>query len=165
MTDKDYTDGSGATSLLTSIAERLRTEPLEIVAQISRNQNYKHERRNKKRRSIKQGYYQNIWIDSGWELSFLLYHIDHKIPVERNADKFPYYFQGIKKNYIPDFKYPDGTYIEIKGKEPAICLYKYAAVPTGKLKILYAKDMQMYIRYVIKKYGKKYWSVLKDKPW
>jgi hypothetical protein len=59
---------------------------------------------------------------------------------------------------------PDGTYVEIKGREPKICLSKYTALPKDKLKLLYAKDMRPYLDYVIKRYGKDYWKILTDKP-
>ena len=68
------------------------------------------------------------------------------------------------RHYIPDFKLPDGTYIELKGKEPEICHYKYKALPPDKLKILRAKEMQPILQYVVKRFGKKYWKLLKDDP-
>ena len=62
----------------------------------------------------KQGRYKGIWCDSSWELAFVIYHLDHNIPFERNWNKFEYQYEGQTHLYVPDFVYPDGTYIEVK---------------------------------------------------
>ena len=142
--------------------EDFKSNPIISPSQIRKR---KH---NRKRRSIKSGYYKckngtNIFIDSGWELAWVLFYEDHNLSFERNINKFPYTYKGYTKHYIPDFYLPDkDMYIEIKGKEPKICQYKYTAIPVHKLTILRVKEMQPYIKYAIKTYGEKYWSVLRD---
>lgn len=151
-------------NLFGNISDLLKDAELLSLPIISPKQVRVNVKKNKKRRSIKSGYYKRVFVDSGWELAWILYNEDHKIQFERNYDKFQYQYKGKKHNYIPDFKLPNGTYIEIKGREPKICLFKYAALPAGKLKIIYAKDMRPYLDYVIKRYGKDYWKILTDKP-
>lgn len=150
------------TQLFSNIATLFKTEPITYTAQISPNQNKKRKR---KRRSLHQGYFDGIWLDSGWECAYLIYHIDHKINIIRNTYKFPYHYNNRIRHYIPDFYLPDeDIYVEIKGKEPKICFAKYTALPKDKLKILYGIDMKPYLKYVIDKYGKKYWKILSETP-
>lgn len=151
--------------LLTKIGDLLNNADFKSNPIISPAQ-LRKKKTKRKRRSIKTGYYKQMWIDSGWELCYVLYNEDHNIKFERNIYKFPYTYKGYTKNYIPDFYLPDkDVYVEIKGKEPNICQYKYAALPVDKLIILRQKEMQPYVKYVINKYGKDYWKILKDEPW
>lgn len=152
-------------NLFDNISVLLKDAKVTNTPIISPKQRKPNTKKNKKRRSIKSGYYKDIWCDSGWELAWILYNENHNIQFERNYDKFLYTYKNKKHHYIPDFKLPDDTYIEIKGREPKICLSKYTALPKDKLKILYAKDMRPYLDYVIKRYGKEYWKVLQDKPY
>lgn len=64
----------------------------------------------------KSGWYKGYHCDSSWELAFVIYHLDHKIPFVRNREGFKYEFEGKIHRYYPDFIYEDGTYIEIKGR-------------------------------------------------
>lgn len=103
----------------------------------------------------KQGEYNGIWCDSSWELAFVIYHLEHNIPFSRNWKRFPYYFDNRNHTYSPDFQYPDGTYIEVKGYLDERSKAK-AEQFKHKLKILQAEEMKPYLDYVIKKYGKNF---------
>ena len=145
--------------VLNKIADLIRTNPDGISPKKNRNQ------KRRKRRGIRSGWYKNFYLDSGWELAWVLYNEDHNILFERNEEKFPYFYQNKKHFYIPDFKMPDGTFVELKGREPKICHYKYTALPKDKLKVLYAKDLKHILKYVETKYGKDYWRLFKNDPW
>ena len=101
----------------------------------------------------KKGYYKNIWCDSSWELAFVIYHLEHNIQFERNWKKFPYIFEDKEYSYIPDFIYPDGTYIEVKGYLDERSLAK-AEQFKYKLKILQADEMKPILEYVAKELPK-----------
>jgi len=101
----------------------------------------------------RQGSYKGIWCDSSWELAFVVYHLEHGIPFERNWKKFKYIFDGVTHTYIPDFVYPDGTYIEVKGyfdKRSQEKLKQFR----GKISLLQHKDMENMLYYTTLKYGK-----------
>ena len=143
--------------IFTKIADTIKNNPHQISA--------KKQQRKRKRRGIRSGWYKNMFLDSGWEFAWVLYHEDHNIPFIRNEKKFPYYYNNKKHNYIPDFEMQDGTFVELKGREPKICHYKYQALPKDKLKVLYAKDLKYIFSYVEAKYGKDYWRLFKNNPW
>lgn len=65
----------------------------------------------------KSGYYNNIWMDSSWEILFAkkLDSLNIKWVKDRSFC-FYYIINDIKRKYFPDFYLPDyNTYIEIKG--------------------------------------------------
>jgi hypothetical protein len=99
----------------------------------------------------KKGKYDNILFDSSWELAFYLYHKDHNLYIERCTEIRKYKIDGIEKNYIPDFITDDGI-IEIKGYDTKVSIAKAKYNPD--IKILRRKEMQKYLDYVIKTYGK-----------
>jgi len=102
----------------------------------------------------KSGWYKGFWCDSSWELAFVISHLDNGIKIKRNIKKFSYKFEDRKYNYIPDFVVR-GTYTEIKGYKTKRFEAKKEFFPKNlKYKVLYEKDMQIYLDYVIKKYGK-----------
>lgn len=103
----------------------------------------------------RKGYYKGIWCDSGWELAYVMYNLDHGIEFKRNTDSFPYVYQGRQLNYVPDF-YEAGYYIEIKGREWYIDAYKYPSVPN--LKILRQEEMKTYLEYAVTTYGEHFAS-------
>lgn len=73
----------------------------------------------------KSGYYKGIYCGSTYELAWLIYRIDHKLPFER--------FQGVLEHegikYIPDF-IVGNTIIEIKGYESTESVDKKSNVAT-----------------------------------
>ena len=62
----------------------------------------------------KRGYYKGVWVDSSWELAFLIYHLDKGNEIIRNTKNFPYKWRQGIQYYRPDF-IVDGQYVEIKG--------------------------------------------------
>ena len=101
----------------------------------------------------KKGWYKDFWCDSSWELAFVVYHLEHNIAFERNTKKFEYLWDGKLYGYIPDFIYPDGTYIEVKSFICEKTLEKIKQFP-HKLIVLMEKEMKERFSYVIEKYGK-----------
>jgi hypothetical protein len=105
----------------------------------------------------KSGWYKGYWCDSSWELAWVIYNIDHGIRFERNSKKFEYFLNDKKRMYMPDFVINEGYY-EIKGRrsfnnldeenKQKILQFK------GDLKVLYEKDMELYLTYVKNEYGK-----------
>lgn len=107
----------------------------------------------------KKGFYKGIWCDSSWELSWVIYHIDNKIPFERNQYGFEYTYNNEKHLYYPDF-ISDGKYYEIKGRKNYESLDKKTKEKInsfdGELIVLYEKDMKYYLNYSISMYGKNF---------
>lgn len=117
-------------------------------------------------RGIK-GWYNNIWCDSTWELSFILYQLDNKIDVKRNTKGFEYSFKGIFFKYYPDFII-DSVFYEIKGRRSYDDLdeknkNKINQFKGGILKVFYDSDMKFYIDYAENKYGKEFHKILYKK--
>jgi hypothetical protein len=100
----------------------------------------------------RHGWYKRIWCDSSWELAWVIYHLDHGIPFKRNRDRFEYEWQGETHRYLPDFKMPDGTYIEIKAWLDDRGRAKLAACPG--VKVLMKKDIEPFLQYVVRVYGR-----------
>ena len=51
----------------------------------------------------KYGYYKNIRCDSSWELAFVVFNIEHNIPIKRNTQRLEYFIDGKKRIFITDF--------------------------------------------------------------
>lgn len=93
----------------------------------------------------KSGWYKGIYCSSTWELAYVIYHIDHNIPIERCKEKRSYTYKGKVHNYYPDFVTPDGI-IEIKGYITEQWIEKEKQNPD--VKTLYKDDMKPYLQYV-----------------
>jgi hypothetical protein len=102
----------------------------------------------------KKGWYKGYWCDSSWELAWVIYQLEHGVKFERNVEKFEYFVNDKKHNYIPDFKI-ENTYIEIKGYDSDVWQNKLEQFP-HKLDILYGNEMEPIFKYVHSKYGKKF---------
>ena len=102
----------------------------------------------------KSGWYKDYWCDSSWELAFVIYNLDHNISFDRNKEKFEYFWNDKIYNWIPDFII-DNIYYEIKGYWTEQNQSKFNSFKKP-LKILYKKDIDYMINYVIDKYGKNY---------
>lgn len=101
----------------------------------------------------KSGWYKGYWCDSSWELAFVIYHLDHKIPFVRNKEGFEYEFEGKKHRYYPDFIYEDGTYIEIKGQMSEKDKVKILGFPNTLL-VLRKEEMSNMLYYSNRFYKK-----------
>ena len=100
----------------------------------------------------RHGWYKGIWFDSSWELAWIIFNIDHGIQFERNSDRFEYQWDGKTHKYLPDFKMADGKYVEVKSWLNDKVVAKLKACP-GVL-VLMKKEMEPFIQYAIRKYGK-----------
>jgi len=101
----------------------------------------------------KKGWYKGIFCDSSWELAFVIYHIDHNIPIKRCEEKRPYEYKGRTHYYIPDFIVNDKI-IEIKGFNTE--QWQIKMLNNKDVTVLYEEDMKPYFEYVENKYGKNY---------
>lgn len=101
----------------------------------------------------KHGYYKGIWCDSTYELAYLVYCLDHNIPIKRNTDSFEYCIDGERHRYYPDFLVND-VLIEIKGyyTETVDCKIKAVHSQQKNIEILYKKDLQTVFEYIHDKY-------------
>ena len=71
-------------------------------------------------------------------------------------EKRKYVWQGVVKNYIPDFVV-QGAMVEIKGYKTEQWMAKLAANPD--VTVLYEKDLEAVLGYVRDKYGKDFISL------
>jgi hypothetical protein len=104
----------------------------------------------------KKGWYKGFFCDSSWELAYVIYCLEHDINIERNTEKRQYIWQGVVKNYIPDF-IVHGYLIEVKGYKTEQWLAKLEANPD--IRVLYEKDLEPVLDYVKSKYGKDFISL------
>jgi hypothetical protein len=104
----------------------------------------------------KKGWYKGFFCDSSWELAYVVYCLEHGIDIKRNTEKRHYIWQGIIKNYIPDF-IVEGNVTEVKGYKTKQWLAKLEANPD--VKVLYEKDLKPVLEYVKTKYGKNFISL------
>lgn len=101
----------------------------------------------------KQGWYKGYFCDSSYELAYVIYCLDHGLDIKRNTEIRKYVFEGIEKNYLPDFVVNDEI-IEIKG---FVTKQWQAKIDQNKdIKVLYKTDLEHIFKYVIQKYGKNY---------
>lgn len=100
----------------------------------------------------KKGRYKGFWCSSTYELAFVIYCLDHNIPIQRNLKGFQYEFKGKQHKYYPDFIVND-EYVEIKGFWKCEVDIK-ASVVDKPIKILYPKDLQEVFLYIKRKYNK-----------
>ena len=99
----------------------------------------------------KKGWYKGFFCDSSWELAFVIYCLEHNLDIKRNTEKRKYIWNGVVKNYIPDF-IVEGSLTEVKGYKTEQWLAKLEANPD--VKVLYEKDLEPVLTYVKRKYGK-----------
>lgn len=115
---------------------------------------------------VKTGSYQGIWCDSGWELAWVVYNLEHNIKFKRNKMGFDYYDENKQRTrkYYPDFILDDGTFVEIKGWDNKDWKMKISQFPKDiKLIVLYDNEIKPYLDYVIEKYGKDFTFKLFEK--
>jgi len=104
----------------------------------------------------KKVWYKGFFCDSSWELAYVVYCLEHNIDIKRNTKKRQYVWQGVVKNYIPDF-IVQGTITEVKGFKTEQWLAKLEANPD--VKVLYEQDLEPVLEYVKNKYGKDFISL------
>lgn len=101
----------------------------------------------------KCGWYKGIFCNSTWELAFVIYHIDHNLPIKRCTEKRKYIYNGKEYSYFPDFVTNEGI-IEIKGYITNQWLAKLQY--NKDIKVIYYKDIKKYLEYVKETYNKEY---------
>jgi hypothetical protein len=105
----------------------------------------------------KKGWYKGYWCDSSWELAWVIYNIENNISFVRNIEGFEYIYNNKKRKYYPDFII-DGVFFEIKGRRCFNDLDEQSKVKINQfskpLNVLYKKDMEKYLDYTLKRYGK-----------
>ncbi len=99
----------------------------------------------------KFGYYKGIYCGSTYELCWVIYNIDNKIPFKR----FEGYLSDGNLKYYPDFILENNTIVEIKGyNTPEVDKKTQLAIDKGyNIKVLYKKDLQYAFEYVKKQYA------------
>ena len=107
------------------------------------------------------GYYKGIYCASTYELVYLIYSLEHDIPIKRNKDYFNYEINNVSKRYLPDFKINE-TYIEIKNfPRKDVDIKAEAVTKQGKeIKVLYYKDLEEIMNYIDSKYNT--WHTKRD---
>lgn len=111
-----------------------------------------------------RGYYKGYYCQSSWELAYVIYCLEHDIPIERNKERFGYVFDNKEHSYFPDFYLPETKeYVEVKGYYDAKTKAKELQFPKDKKLVLKGKnEMGPILKYVRGKYGKNY-TLLYDK--
>jgi hypothetical protein len=104
----------------------------------------------------KTGYYQGIYCGSTYELAFLIWNLDHNVPIKRCEKSFEYTYEDTVHNYYPDFEIDDNIY-EITGKIADVDFVKIAAANAILIDKIAIKP---YIEYVASKH-----SIRKDRLW
>ena len=108
------------------------------------------------------GNYMGIHCDSSWELAFLVYNIEHNIPIKRcNVQRTYINHDGKIRKYFPDFIINENIIIEIKGYENEDA--KLKSQQNSDIIVLHKNEMIKYLEYVKNKYGNLFWEVLYDK--
>lgn len=102
----------------------------------------------------KSGWYHKIWCDSSWELAFVIFNLEHNIPIKKNWKRFPYSYKEKVFSYIPDF-IVNNKFVEVKGYETEEFKEKIRQFP-NTIKIIGGKEIIKYLDYVTKKYGKNF---------
>ena len=123
-----------------------------ISENTSRAYNYEADRKSGRG---KKGSYKGFWCDSTYELAYIIYCLDHNIPIRRNKEYFEYEYQGKQHRYYPDF-IVNNELIEIKGFANGALPYKEQALKrSGRpYKILFPKDLQYVFNYIKETYNK-----------
>lgn len=107
-------------------------------------------------RKCKYGTYKGFYCDSGWELAFVIYHLDNNSHIARCTENFEYMYENKKHMYYPDFII-DGKYYEIKGIYRPEDITKIEQFPTNKkLIVIDSNNIDIYIKYCESRYGKNY---------
>lgn len=99
----------------------------------------------------KSGTYKGIFCNSTYELAWVIYRLDHDLPVKRFKG---YLTDGVIK-YYPDFIIDDNTIIEIKGYHtPEVDRKTQLAKDKGyNIQLLYRQDLHHCFDWIKTQYG------------
>lgn len=103
----------------------------------------------------KSGYYKGIYCNSTYELQWVIYHMDHNIPVRR----FKGYLSNGRRKYFPDFIDPNNNkkIIEIKGyyKNDLEEKNKLAISLGCEIEVLFKENLTYIFDYIKSRYNQK----------
>ena len=112
----------------------------------------------------KSGYYKGIYCGSTYELCWVIYRLDHQLPVKRFDG---YILYDNNRKYYPDFI--DGTHIfEMKGwlckkTDPEVQAKSLAAINQGyTIDVLFKEDLEKEFNWVKEKYNTSKFHILYD---
>lgn len=109
--------------------------------------------------TTKRGIYQGFVCDSRWELAFVIYCLDHDIPLSRySGSGYDYVYENEVHTYYPDFVIND-TIIEVKGYCPESVFNKIGAVNDMPVVLLKYNELLPVFSYIRTRYHK---DVTKD---
>jgi hypothetical protein len=104
-----------------------------------------------------KGWYKGYFCDSSWELAWVIYYLENSDrKFKKNTDRFEYFYKDEKHFYIPDFKYENGDYVEVKGFLNGQYYAKMKYFPKHlKIDVFIGKTekMKKILDYVVLKYG------------
>lgn len=103
-----------------------------------------------------KGSYKGIWCDSTYELAFVMYCIDHDIPIHRNTKPYLYKYNGATHRYYPDFIVNNNQIVEIKGFMRDSDYVKVSVVPD--LIVILGEQNSKYIEYALHTYGSDFYK-------
>jgi len=94
----------------------------------------------------KSGWYKGFWLNSTYELAYVIFHIENNIPIKRCNEFFYYLDPKVNKirKYFPDFIVNDQI-VEIKGFKTATDIEK---IKSCNAKLLCKEDLKDIFKYV-----------------
>ena len=108
----------------------------------------------------KHGWYKGFYLDSNYELAYLIYCLDHSIDITRNKKSYTYTDPfGKTKKFYPDF-IVNGKITEIKGYYANDLDAKINAVDEP-IDVLFSKDLTDVFQYVENKTNLKIFDLYK----
>ena len=125
----------------------------EVKAKISKTMMGNHNNDPNKTGRGKKGWYKGFYCSSTYELAFLIYCLDNKIPVERCPYTYEYMYENKKHRYYPDFII-NNTIVEVKGFYTEQVRAKTEAVKDRPIIVLYKKDLKEVFDYIKFNYRK-----------
>jgi hypothetical protein len=94
-----------------------------------------------------KGYYEGFLYQSSWELAWIVFHLDHKIPFRRCTEFFEYEYKGKKSKYYPDFYLEnEQIYVEVKGYMCEKTEAKIKSV-SSPIIVLMENEMKQFLSY------------------
>ena len=85
--------------------------------------------------------YNGVDLHGTWEYKYAVYLDANNIKWIRNTKTFPYVYEGILRNYTPDFYLPNSNeYVEIKGYKTEKDSEKWKQFPKDERLVIMLKD-------------------------